>query len=243
MHPAWSRRTIVVALSVAAMTLLSAPVAFASGPQDPARQTPVDNQACLTCHSNSNLSMKLLSGETLSLYVDASLFDHSVHGQQNMRCTICHTNISGYPHPPLAVQDARAFTLQMYTLCQTCHAAEAQQTQDSIHAKLIAAGNRNAATCVDCHTAHYVTPPDQPRSKIPQTCQKCHSAIYDQYKQSVHGAALLDESNPDVPTCVDCHGVHTISDPTTNLFRLYSPQLCAKCHADTSLMAKYSIST
>ena len=184
------------------------------------------------------------SGETLKLYTNADLFNQSVHGKQAQRCTACHTNISGYPHPPIAARDVRDFSIQMYTLCRQCHNDVYQKNLDSIHAKDVAAGNRHAAMCTDCHTAHYVSDANNPRSRIPQTCQKCHSTIYDQYKASVHGAALLDQSNPDVPTCIDCHGVHgNISDPTTNQFRLYSPELCAKCHANKPLMKKYNIST
>jgi hypothetical protein len=78
---------------------------------------------------------------------------------------------------------------------------------------------------------------------VPQTCSKCHSAIYNQYKDSVHGSALIGEGNPDVPTCIDCHNVHNIQDPTTAAFRLNSPQICAKCHTDEAKMAKYGIST
>jgi predicted CXXCH cytochrome family protein len=59
----------------------------------------------------------------------------------------------------------------------------------------------------------------------------------------VHGEALVDESNEDVPTCIDCHGVHNQEDPTTAAFRLNSPNLCAQCHADEALMSKYDLST
>ena len=75
------------------------------------------------------------------------------------------------------------------------------------------------------------------------TCSKCHSAIFEQYKESVHGAALLEDGNPDVPTCVDCHGVHSIEDPTTAAFRLKSPETCGGCHRDEAKMNKYGIST
>jgi hypothetical protein len=37
--------------------------------------------------------------------------------------------------------------------------------------------------------------------------------------------------------------VHNIADPTTSLFRVRSPELCANCHADTALMTKYDINT
>ena len=81
------------------------------------------------------------------------------------------------------------------------------------------------------------------RVAVPQTCARCHSAIYDTYKTSVHGAALTGEGNLDVPTCIDCHGVHNIQNPTTARFRNETPQLCAKCHTDKALMGRYGIST
>jgi hypothetical protein len=78
---------------------------------------------------------------------------------------------------------------------------------------------------------------------IPQTCAKCHNGIYETYKHSVHGAALTDSGNQHVPTCIDCHGVHNIQDPTTTKFRNDTPQLCAKCHANETLMRAYGLST
>jgi hypothetical protein len=75
-------------------------------------------------------------------------------------------------------------------------------------------------------------------------CQRCHSEIYSLYEKSVHGAALIGEGNPDVPTCTDCHGVHQLSGPSTEAsFHLFSPQICANCHADEVLMNRYGIST
>jgi predicted CXXCH cytochrome family protein len=81
------------------------------------------------------------------------------------------------------------------------------------------------------------------RLVIPQTCAKCHSTIYDTYKQSVHGAALTQEGNQFVPTCTDCHGVHNIQSPTSNTFRNSIPFLCAKCHTNETLMKQFGIST
>jgi hypothetical protein len=59
----------------------------------------------------------------------------------------------------------------------------------------------------------------------------------------VHGAALIGEGNPDVPSCTDCHEVHSVQGPSSSAFHLFSPQICAECHADAELMAKYGIST
>jgi predicted CXXCH cytochrome family protein len=187
--------------------------------------------------------MTLPSGEPLSLFVDAEVFDKTIHGAEKLRCVQCHTDIQGYPHPPANYIDRRDVTLQNYTTCEACHQDNYRRTLDSMHQVALAGGNRNAAVCTDCHTAHAVTNPATPRTHIPQTCAQCHSAISDEYVRSVHGTALFDANNPDVPTCVDCHGVHGIGDPTTAAFRLKSPEICARCHTDRTIMDKYGIST
>jgi predicted CXXCH cytochrome family protein len=51
----------------------------------------------------------------------------------------------------------------------------------------------------------------------------------------------MEEDNPDVPVCTDCHGVHNIQDPRTEQFQIDSPELCAGCHADAELMNKYNL--
>lgn len=206
-------------------------------------QSPTDDSSCLQCHSNPTLTMTLPSGEPLSLFVDAVVFDASIHGAENITCVQCHTDIQGYPHPPANYIDRRDVTLQNYRTCETCHAENYRETLDSMHQIALAGGNRNAAVCTDCHTAHAVTNPHTPRTRIPQTCAQCHSTISDDYAASVHGAALFDDDNPDVPTCVNCHGVHNIGDPTTAAFRLKSPEICAACHTDAAIMSKYGIST
>jgi len=203
----------------------------------------LDNEDCLACHSRPDLTDEFASGEVWSLYVDPTAFENSVHGQQEMVCTDCHSNITDYPHPPLTVKSARFYALEQYPTCRECHNEVYEKTLDSVHAAQLAGGNWDAAICTDCHGAHNTTPPNEPRTKIPETCSKCHSAIYDEYLDSVHGHALVDESNTDVPTCIDCHGVHNQEDPRTTTFRLNSPELCAKCHADAALMDKYGIST
>ena len=202
-----------------------------------------ENAACLVCHKNPELKTRLPSGEELSLYVDPEVFNASVHGKQGQKCTACHTNIRGYPHPAIGALDRRDFQLDRYTQCRSCHLQQYELTLDSIHARALAGGDRNAALCTDCHGSHDITPPREPRWKISITCSKCHSTVFNQYKESVHGAVLLEESNPDVPTCIDCHGVHSIEDPLTARFRLKSPWICADCHTDPARMSKYGLST
>jgi predicted CXXCH cytochrome family protein len=202
------------------------------------------NAACYACHAQPGMTTMLPSGEVLYLTVDPEVFNSSIHGQQEFQCIACHTNITGYPHPEMTAQTLREFELQMYPVCANCHQEYAQETKDSVHGAAQAAGNENAAVCTDCHGAHNVQEPGNPRSNIPLMCQQCHSQIYAEYRDSVHGAALIGEGNPDVPTCTDCHGVHSIQGPSVNdAFKLNSPLICAKCHADEELMNKYGIST
>ncbi len=218
----------------------------------PLSQDKPSNDYCLGCHGQTNLTKGLPSGETLSLYIDPTLFNHGVHNQENIACVDCHTNISTFPHPDFKANTIRDVTLQLYTSCKNCHADQYNKTLDSVHQKALAAGNFNAAVCTDCHNPHQqirITDKQtgallpQARFTIPQTCARCHNAIYTTYKQSVHGAALTTEGNTDVPTCIDCHGVHNIQDPTTARFRNDTPLLCAKCHTNAAIMDKYGIST
>ncbi len=214
-----------------------------ASPEENSQQPGVSNDYCLSCHGKPDQYFSLPSGEQVYSTIDSTTFHDSVHGQKGYACVQCHTDIRTYPHPPTTAQTARELTLQLNSDCARCHSANATKTQDSVHAKALAEGNLNAATCTDCHGAHNVQSPNQPRSRIPQTCERCHSEIYNLYKDSVHGEALLGEGNPDVPTCIDCHGVHNVQGPSTEPFALYSPEICAKCHTDPNLMGKYGIGT
>ncbi len=232
------RRMSIATVAVLAVALVRGGPAMAA---EPAQETG-DNTTCLACHGRPSFTYELPSGEELPLYVDEDVYLSSVHGQREFACIACHTNISGYPHPVITAWDRRDFQLERYVQCRRCHPRQYALTLDSMHARALAGGNQNAAICTDCHGSHDITHPYAPRQKVSITCSKCHSDIFERYKESVHGAALLEEGNPDVPTCIDCHGVHNIPDPETNAFRAESPQMCAGCHADEERMAKYGIS-
>lgn len=232
----------VVALSL----LLTVGVAMASEQPDslPAPNAQgVANETCLSCHATPGMETTLPSGEILFLTVDPETYNDSIHGHQGYACVQCHTDISEYPHRPLDAQTRRDVSLLYYQNCARCHQDKYDATLDSVHQQALDEGNPEAALCVDCHGYHNVVDPNEPRTLIPQTCERCHSLIYDEYQDSVHGSALIGEGNPDVPTCINCHGVHNVTGPTDAQFHLNSPQICADCHADDELMAEYGIST
>jgi len=201
------------------------------------------NEFCLRCHSNPNLRTHFANGDALPLFINAEVYEASVHGRVKVKCVDCHADLVGFPHPPLAAFDRRDYQMDRYRFCQRCHPMEYELTLDSMHARALAQGNRQAPVCTDCHGSHNIQNPRIPRQRISFTCAHCHAAIFDVYRKSVHGSALIGEGNPDVPTCTDCHGVHNIADPTTVAMRLKSPRICGDCHADEERMAKYGIST
>jgi nitrate/TMAO reductase-like tetraheme cytochrome c subunit len=142
------------------------------------------------------------------------------HGYAPLHCIDCHQNDDtyAYPHNKPPSEDLRTRVAEKSAICAACHEGIALQQGDSSHEHARLAGNNEAATCIDCHGSHDIQPPDEPREHISQTCSQCHTDINTQYEQSVHGEALLGEHNPDVPVCIDCHGVHNIEDATTNEF-------------------------
>ena len=225
---------------------------------------------CLMCHSDPQFTGVFENRQEISLFVSQDHYGRSVHGKKGLQCVACHPNISGYPHNEtkqvtcmechdeqggnmqtkfvamrvdLPYADQRAMSLPINEYCRPCHEKEFDSTIDSAHVKVLNSGNTQAPVCMDCHGSHEMTPPDEPRSKISQTCAVCHEAVYSSYKSSVHGAALENESNPDVPSCIDCHGVHNVRGPRDPSFRGDSIVICGKCHNNASLMEKYGVST
>ncbi len=113
----------------------------------------------------------------------------------------------------------------------------------SVHGERNKAGDPKPATCVSCHSNHLIRPVKDPRSpvyptNIPQTCAKCHSNKeymaeyhiptdqYANYKQSVHGIALLQNSDLSAPACNSCHGNHGAVPPGASSVA----SVCGTCH-------------
>jgi predicted CXXCH cytochrome family protein len=257
-----SSRRVGLCLMLVALVILTAAILSGSHPAQAAQQyeqviersypapsPSLDNAACLACHGAPDKILTFANGDTLSISMDPAVFDSSVHSQ--IACVNCHTQFTGYPHPANTATTVRDYKLNYQSTCKTCHPDQFAQVQDSMHTKLFLEGNKNAPFCVDCHNPHSQTQirDDQGKllpqyiAKIPDTCARCHSAIFNEYAQSIHGSAILEENNPDTPTCTYCHGVHTINDPTTAAFRNSSINLCASCHTDEKLMSKYNLST
>lgn len=229
---------VSIALILLVIGLWSDTIEASGGDPQPHSDIPGE---CLACHGDTDLSLTLPSGETLSLFISKAALERSVHETLGISCDSCHPEISGYPHPAIDYETKRELSRSLYHSCEVCHANNYEETLDSIHAEIAQAGRMDAPVCTDCHGAHDIQDPDDPRSKVSLTCGQCHGGIADDYRASIHGAALIDLDNPDVPVCTDCHGVHSIQDPRTAAFRIESPEMCAYCHDDPEIMEKYDL--
>ena len=212
--------------------------------QDTIAEPTGDNSFCLTCHAESDQTKILADGTVLHLGVNLEELENSVHGSSNdtpLGCIDCHGEDS-FPHDDPYPETGRAYTISLSLTCTTCHLEQTENLADDVHYTAISDGNLRSASCVDCHGSHDITTPDEPISRISETCGDCHTTTFEKYRDSVHGTALF-EGDENVPTCTTCHGVHGIAHPTTALFRNRSPELCATCHADEDLMQEYDIST
>lgn len=201
-----------------------------------------DTEECLGCHSDKDLSTQVPGGTTRPLFVDPDLFAKSVHGKR-LACKDCHTDIRDTPHDAKPYKNLRDASVGYYEVCKRCHFKNYTKTLDSIHEQFLEKGDARAPLCVDCHGAHDTVSPAKPRSRISKTCSRCHDKVFKAYAESVHGKALLENENQDVPVCTDCHRSHDIANPTTAKFLLGAPALCGRCHTDNKMMSRYKLST
>ncbi|HKY31092.1 MAG TPA: hypothetical protein VJV23_01060 [Candidatus Polarisedimenticolia bacterium] len=211
--------------------------------------------SCVVCHRE-------LDGAALEPVTRAA---DDVHFQKGLACHDCHGGDpeAGMDGDPSAAHDeARGWKgkpsrLQVPELCGRCHADPAfmkrfdpQERTDQLaeyrtsgHGRRNAAGDAQAAVCVDCHGVHGVRPVTDPRSgvhpsRVAQTCARCHSDAslmapyglptrqHEQYQASVHARALYEGGDTSAPTCNDCHGSHGAVPPGVSSVA----NVCGSCH-------------
>ncbi len=205
-----------------------------------ARELPQGNHYCLNCHRRE-LSISFKTGEKQSIHINEEILNISVH--KNLSCTDCHFGFSSEEHPLRTFKSKRDYSIAMSESCRRCHFDKYSRTLEGIHYNLLTHGNLKAPVCTDCHGAHSVYSGRKEKIANARKCEQCHPDVYKVYAQSVHGGALIQEHNEDVPVCSDCHRAHDIIDPRTTDFRNAVPQMCGNCHANKDLMKKYGLST
>jgi len=226
-------------------------VVLATWPVPAAAQPPAES--CVACH--------LEVGDD-RLATPAKEFGNSVHAAKGFGCVSCHggdANEAGME----AMDPAKGYIgkpdrEQISQVCSRCHsdarfmkrynpAMRVDQLTEyitSVHGRrLMELGDDKVATCADCHTAHAIKPPSDPRSsvhplRVADTCGSCHADAkrmeayniptdqLQEYKQSVHWKMVSVKGDLSAPTCNDCHGNHGATPPGIS----WVGNVCGQCH-------------
>lgn len=195
---------------------------------------------CMSCHQKKVI-LRFKNGETATISVKMEELQSSVH--RNLICSDCHFGFSSTSHPDRYFRSRRDYTIANADICRRCHFDKYIKVSESIHYSLLSTGRLEAPVCIDCHGFHSIQSMVKEKLLVAKKCQRCHGKIYETYVKSVHGNALINERNQDVPVCTDCHTSHDIKDPLTFDYRERIPDICSKCHSNASIMNKYGLST
>ena len=204
---------------------------------------------CLTCHGDKGLAKTDEEGKEISLYVDQSLFEASIHGGFN--CGDCHLNVKSELHAetPKPVD------------CGICHQDVVEIYSKSFHGEKYLEGVKDAPWCRDCHGTHDIKSTSDPQSinyrlNIPKMCAVCHQnpeivkrynipvkEPYLLYNKSVHGMAI-EKGEMGAAICTDCHGDHSLQpsgDSTSLIYKYNVPKTCGQCHGDVTEVYEKSV--
>jgi cytochrome b subunit of formate dehydrogenase len=225
--------------------------------------------SCVDCHKDATTlpHTTLQKVDCAGCHADAQqAFAHSLHSRDGKpghtaaaTCQDCHGDV----HTILPVSDPASpvHHENIPATCGRCHGQrflmEANGVssqpfvsyQDSVHGRAVANGNEKAAVCTDCHGAHDILPPSDPKSPISRldvavTCGKCHTDTEHTFMQSVHGKAVA-QGNQLAPTCTDCHGIHSIKSPSNPSAAVaagnVSRDICARCHEGVRLSQEFGV--
>jgi len=216
-------------------------VALQAGSSATKPAAPPSDKACLACHDDQTLTMALGDGTIKSMHTDAAVVARSRHAGK-ATCVDCHPGTGDASHPNRTFASARQLTVAMSENCQRCHFSDYRRTLDSVHAEAVKRGDLTAPVCVDCHGGHDIQHANVPRTRVADTCAKCHEGVAKRYAASVHGRDVARNIS-DVPTCVDCHRTHDIGGPHQAGWKTSTPEICGRCHSDPERMKKYGLST
>ena len=218
-------------------------------------QNPGDSvppSVCVDCHK----------GLPERLSAPVTKYRDDVHAGLGFGCVECHggdPTASGFASmDPQKGFLGRPVGRQVLQVCGRCHsdaafmrrynpAVRVDQVTEygaSIHGqRLLGMGDTKVATCISCHPAHQIRPPDDTRSSVypanvATTCGRCHAdstymAEYGiptnqlaRYQESIHWQKLSEGGDLSAPTCNDCHGNHGAAPPGVQ----WVGNVCGQCH-------------
>ncbi len=220
---------------------------------------------CISCHMDIEdlpHKEKLDKVDCTMCHDDAmDEINKSAHALENgARCVDCH----GY-HYVASSTEANS-TLSPVNQVETCGACHSQRIptgsgykiravtdlyKHNAHFEAIKEG-KVAPSCTDCHGNHNIktakTRREEGHTDASMTlCADCHSGVFEEYADSVHGAAYLRGIQDAVPNCIYCHGSHLVlgkdkkNSPTSR--ENVDTAICGPCHSSEALHQRFDLDT
>ena len=191
---------------------------------------------CFSCH-------RVMEGMSLR-------FTNDIHYARSISCDTCHGGDATETNQNISMSASRGFKVRVThqaipEFCGKCHSDtnymgdydsklpvnQLAQYKTSIHGKLLAAGRKRVAECVDCHSIHDIRDVKDPLStvspqRVSKTCAKCHTTDAAAFAGSPHGRRFTNQREPG---CTVCHSAHA-TQPATIAMLTGSSSVCARCH-------------
>ncbi len=160
-------------------------------------------------------------------------------------CVRCHDELDGELKEPVNLSKGDIH-FQKGLSCHSCHGGDPTVGVDS--------GSPEDSMS---RAKGYIGSPS--RQKVAELCANCHSKLdymrqynpqarvdqYTEYLTSRHGKRYKT-GDPNVATCIDCHGAHgirAVQDPNSAVYPTNVAATCSTCHSDASRMGRYSVPT
>ena len=218
----------------------------------------LDNAGCLSCHDGKKGKLEAAGkdGEKRALAaLNTIKFAKGTHGE--MQCVACHKEITdsvakhkidaaaGKPNC-VTCHEALWETAKKENLTEEKSrlglvVKNIEAYKSSFHARPDKDDpSRAKASCEDCHSSHEFNVPAAGSTKrtvwhkeIPKTCgEKCHEDQLETYTASIHGEEVLDKGNVKAAVCTDCHSSHSITNTSSDAFKLSNVNSCGGCHVE-----------
>jgi predicted CXXCH cytochrome family protein len=192
--------------------------------------------SCFDCH-------RVMEGMSLK-------FTNDIHFARAISCADCHGGDASETNQNISMNASRGFKVRVThqgipEFCGSCHSDadymggyepqlrvdQVARYRTSIHGKLLAAGRKRVAECVDCHSIHDIRAVSNPLStaspqRISKTCAKCHADSAEAFAGSQHGKIF---NNSRDPGCTVCHSAHA-TEPVTSAMLSGPASVCIRCH-------------
>ncbi len=178
-------------------------------------------RTCTQCHAEiESVHQKVIRGE---------LWEKEEHVLP--ACADCH--------PPHKIRKVFYDQGMSDAQCLECHEKTDLKAADGrplfVAVEQVRQSRHAQVACSQCHSGVNVSR-KRPCETLTQKvdCESCHAEVGQQYEKSIHGQ-LLTRNDPNAPSCKECHGRHEVLgrlNPTSPIFAINIPTLCARCHRE-----------